>query len=172
MIDEVRKKEILDPGKIFTNDIRNMAIKENRFDCALVLYDSLNYIVDDDSLNASLVEIHRILKSEGIFIFDVVSADHCMEHYRDFHESEYWGEDGYSRHSYFDPENGYQYNEFRIVIKGQTFIEKHQQRIYEIDYLKTVLSKHFFNIIGIYSDFSNDNISENDGRIHFHCRKI
>jgi SAM-dependent methyltransferase len=172
MIDEARKKKILDPGKIFTNDIRNMAIKENCFDCALVLYDSLNYLVDDASLGNSLFEIHRILKKGGIFIFDVVSESHCMEHYRDYHESEYWGDDGYSRHSFYDPQNGYQFNEFRIVIKGQTFFEKHQQRIYDIDYLKSALDEYAFKIIGTYNDFSYDNLSENEGRIHFHCLKI
>jgi ubiquinone/menaquinone biosynthesis C-methylase UbiE len=172
MIDEARKKGILDLGKIFTCDIRNMAIKENSFDCALVLYDSLNYLIDDASLGNSLFEIHRILRKGGIFIFDVVSESHCMEYYRDFHESEYWGDDGYSRHSFYDPKNGYQFNEFRIVIKGQTFIEKHQQKIYEVDYLKTALSEYSFKIIGTYDDFSNDNLSENEGRLHFQCIKL
>jgi len=172
MIQEAREKMTIYPGNIFLNDIRNMAIKENRFDCTLVLYDSLNYIIEDVSLEKFFSEIHRILKKGGIFIFDVVSEQHCMEHYRDYHESEYWGDDGYSRHSFYDPQNGYQFNEFRIVIKGQTFIEKHKQRIYEIDYLKSALVDKAFKIIGTHTDFSNDNLSENAGRIHFQCMKL
>ena len=69
MIREARKKRDMEPGNLFINDIRRMAIKTGYFDCALVLYDSLNYLVDENSLESSLSEINRILKKDGIFIF-------------------------------------------------------------------------------------------------------
>lgn len=149
-----------------------MAIKDDCFDCALFLYDSLNYLIDDISLENSLKEIHRILKKGGIFIFDVVSENHCIEHYGDFHESEYWDDEGYSRHSFYDPTNGYQFNDFRIVIKGETFIEKHQQKVYRIDYLRSALNKKSFKIIGTYNDFSYEEANSSPGRIHFLCTKL
>jgi SAM-dependent methyltransferase len=172
MILEARKKRKVYPGNLFINDIRKMAIKDGCLDCAVFLYDSLNYLVDESSLENSLSEISRILNKEGIFIFDVVSEDHCIEHYRDFHESEYWDDGGYSRHSFYDSKNGYQFNEFRIVLKGQTFIEKHQQKIYGIDYLNSALEEKSFRVIGTYNDFSNGETIGDSGRIHFLCTKL
>jgi len=172
MIFAARKKKLADVGGIFINDLKHLAIKDNCFDCALVLYDSLNYLTDNDSLRRSLIEIHRILKNGGIFIFDIVSEDHCRQHYGDFHESEYWEDDGYCRHSFYDSKNNCQYNEFRIVIKGQTYLEKHQQKIYGIDYLKSVLEELSFGVIGIFDDFSNDDSEGDSGRNHFLCVRL
>ena len=172
MISEARKKKKPYIEYLFVNDIRRMAIKDDCFDCALFLYDSLNYLINDISLENSLKEINRILKKGGIFIFDVVSENHCIEHYRDFHENEYWDDEGYSRHSFYDPTNGYQFNDFRIVIKGETFIEKHKQKVYGIDYLRSALNKKFFKIIGTYNDFSHEDANSSPGRIHFLCTKL
>ncbi|MCK4754611.1 MAG: class I SAM-dependent methyltransferase [Calditrichia bacterium] len=172
MISEARKKKKPYIEYLFVNDIRRMAIKDDCFDCALFLYDSLNYLINDISLENSLNEINRILKKGGIFIFDVVSENHCIEHYRDFHENEYWDDEGYSRHSFYDPTNGYQFNDFRIVIRGKTFIEKHQQKVYDIDYLISALNKKSFKIIGTYNDFSNEEANSGPGRVHFLCTKL
>lgn len=172
MIFKAKKKKSKNSKYLFINDIRNMAIRESCFDCALLLYDSLNYLIDDISLDNALKEINRILKKGGIFIFDVVSENHCIKYFGDFHESEYWNNSGYSRHSYYDPLNRYQFNEFRIVIKGETFFEKHQQKIYNIEYLKTVLESKAFKIIGTYDDFSEQGSDQNFGRIHFLCTKL
>jgi len=172
MILQARKKKKVNSGYLFINDIRNMAISDDCFDCALLLYDSLNYLIDDISLDNSLKEINRILRRGGIFIFDVVSENHCIEHYGNFYESEYWNDDGYSRHSFYDPIKGYQFNDFRIVIKGKTFIEKHQQKVYGIEYLKNILNNRSFKIINTYNDFSDQEVDENLGRIHFLCIKL
>lgn len=172
MIREAVKKKNINSDYLFVNDIRKSAIKGNCFDCVLFLYDSLNYLIDNISLENSLTEIYRILSNNGIFIFDVVSESHCIEHYGDFHESEYWDDEGYSRHSFYDSENGYQFNEFRIVIKGETYIEKHQQKVYDLDYLKSVLNKCQFKIIGTYNDFSDQKTDTIPGRVHFLCTKL
>ena len=132
----------------------------------------MNYLIDDISLKNSIEEINRILKKGGIFIFDVVSEHHCINYFGDFYENEYWKNDGYSRHSYYDPIQGYQFNEFRIVIRGKTFIEKHQQKIYGIEYLRNILDNKSFSIVGTYSNFADQQTDENLGRIHFLCIKL
>lgn len=171
MIKHARKKAELSRSPLFLNDVYEIAVQDTTFDCALFLYDSLNYITEDQSLIHSLGEIYRILKKGGIFIFDVVSDLHCREHYSDFHENEYWGDDGYSRHSFYDQEAGYQYNEFRIVLKGKTYIEKHEQKVYSIEFLEDILEKRLFKVIGMFDDFSTKSANTNSGRIHLVCIK-
>ena len=60
MIFEAKKKKSENSGCLFISDIRNMAIRESCFDCALLLYDSLNYLIDDISLDNAFKEINRI----------------------------------------------------------------------------------------------------------------
>ena len=172
MITHARKKRKLATIPLFVNDICNIAISNNSFDCAVLLYDSLNYITVKNSLDKSLKEINRILKKSGIFIFDVISENHCNEYYKDFCESEYWNNEGYSRHSYYDQKCGYQYSEFRIVLEGNTFIEKHRQRVYSIEYLNEILDKNLFEVKDIYDDFSFEKANDYSGRIHFVCVKL
>ena len=153
----------------FANDIRQMAIKDNSTDCTLLLYDSLNYLINIYDMKTTLEEIHRITKEGGLFIFDIVSETHCREYYRDFHESEYWNDSGYTRHSYFNQEDGIQVNDFRIVLNGKTFFEKHIQKVYSIDFLNKILCEHSFEIVNIFNEFSFETVNEKSGRMHFVC---
>lgn len=167
MIDIARNKLHKKNVLLFLSSINEIAIEDNSVDSALLMYDSLNYITDDDSIERTFNEINRILKKGGIFIFDVVLEQHCLEHYSDYLESEYWEKDGYTRHSYYDPIKKIQSNEFRIILSGKTYIEVHLQKIYPVDYLKNVLRKSSFDIFGLYEDFTNDDSFNETGRIHF-----
>ncbi len=168
MIALAREKHSQTP--LFTNDVRRMAIKDNSVDCALFLYDSLNYITQLDDLKGSLKEVHRILTADGLFIFDIVSASHCREHYADYHESEYWDNVGYNRHSYYNQEKGMQFNDFRIVINGKTYFEKHSQRVYSVEFLSDILTEHSFEIVNIFDEFSFEKADKESGRMHLVCK--
>jgi ubiquinone/menaquinone biosynthesis C-methylase UbiE len=164
-----QSREKIKDLSFFVNDVKQMAIKDNSADCALLLYDSLNYINNVRDLKMTLREIHRIIKEGGMFIFDIVSETHCKEYYGDYHESEYWDNLGYTRHSYFDQEEGIQINDFRIVLKGKTYFEKHIQKVYSIDFLNKILCEHSFEIVNIFNEFSFEGVNEKSGRMHFVC---
>ncbi len=173
MVYQSMKKVESERISLFVNDIQEMAIADDRFDCALLLYDSLNYILDEKLLEKSLKEINRILKKGGIFIFDIVSDFHCREYYANNDESEYWDDLGYSRHSYYDEGSSYQYTEFRIVLNGHTFFEEHKQRIYSTNNLKEVLKKSTFEVMEVNNNFPQEEVTEDrSGRTHFVCRKM
>ncbi|TFH00213.1 MAG: class I SAM-dependent methyltransferase [Calditrichales bacterium] len=171
MIEIAAGKRALSKTPLFVNDITQIAIAAEQVDCALFLYDSLNYITESSSLEKCFKEVRRILKINGMFIFDVVSIRHCREYYADFHESEYWGGEGYTRHSYFDTKNSIQHNDFRIVIRGRTFEEQHIQKIYSQSDLEKMLINCGFLVYGMYDEFTSDAAGEESGRIHFLCIK-
>jgi len=173
MIYQSWKKNKSEQIYLFVNDIQEIAVKDCQFDCALLLYDTLNYIIDEKLLKQSITEIRRILNPSGLFIFDIVTDKHCREHYADNYESEYWDRVGYSRHSYYDEKKGYQYTEFRIVKNGHTYFEEHKQKIYSVDFLKGALINSGFDLLESDSQFPNDElINGRSGRIHFVCRKM
>jgi len=139
MIGQACKKNDLRKIPFFINDIRNIALPNKCVDVAVLLYDSLNYLLDEEALMTAIAEIYRILAGSGLFIFDIVSEKHCLHYYADYQENEYWGQAGYSRHSYFNQDLSRQYNDFRIVLNGFTYKERHVQQIYATDYLVDIL---------------------------------
>ena len=171
MIQIASGKKVLSTIPLFINDVTEMAIGAGQVDCALFLYDSLNYITETDALGKFFSEVKQILKINGMFLFDVVTIRHCREYYADFHESEFWGDEGYSRHSYFDRKKSEQHNDFRIVVRGNTFEERHIQKIYKQSDLEKMLTRCGFHIHAMYDEFTLDAAGKESGRIHFLCIK-
>jgi SAM-dependent methyltransferase len=52
-------------------DASQIGVADTRFDLVVSLYDSLNYILVPEKLAAAVREAHRILRSGGLFIFDL-----------------------------------------------------------------------------------------------------
>jgi ubiquinone/menaquinone biosynthesis C-methylase UbiE len=172
MIREARIKKELKGIPLFICDLQSIAMQDAKVDAAILLYDSLNYLVDEVALQKSLSEIHRILKPDGLFLFDIISQEHCLNYFADYHENEYWENEGYSRHSFFDQKKGIQHNHFRIIIDGFTYLEKHIQRIYKTDFLLDILNRCSFLTLKIFEEFSFEEANDSSGRMHFLCQKI
>jgi ubiquinone/menaquinone biosynthesis C-methylase UbiE len=172
MVRQARAKTKLQGIPLFVCNIGDLALSNRCVDVVVLLYDSLNYLTDAGALGKAFSEISRILTPGGLFIFDIVSEQHCLQYYADYQENEYWGSTGYSRHSYFDQAKGYQYSDFRIVVDGFTFRERHVQKIYSVNDLSSMLKKNSLEIINIYEEFSFETASEKAERMHFLCQKI
>jgi ubiquinone/menaquinone biosynthesis C-methylase UbiE len=171
MVRQATKKRELRSVPIFISDVCSISLHDNCVNAALLLYDSLNYLLDLSALNKAISEVKRILKPSGLFIFDVVSEKHCKKYYADFHENEFWHRTGYSRHSYFDEGKGYQYNDFRIILDGFTYSERHVQKIYATSILIDTLQSHSLEIIDILEEFSFEKAKDTTERMHFLCQK-
>jgi ubiquinone/menaquinone biosynthesis C-methylase UbiE len=171
MIREARKKRELDKITIFINDARFIALQNTSMNAVLLLYDSLNYLTDVSMLNKTLSEIYRILTPGGLFIFDVVSEKHCSKYFADYHENEFWHQAGYSRHSFFDQKKSIQYNNFRIIINGITYLEQHIQKVYSTDFLVHSLQANSLEVVDIFEEFSFEKVKETTERMHFLCQK-
>jgi SAM-dependent methyltransferase len=171
MIQQACQKRELKGVPLFISDIQHIALPNKCVNLAVLLYDSLNYLTEAAALNRAMAETNRILTDNGLFIFDIVSEKHCLKYYADYHENEYWGSTGYSRYSHFDQKEGFQYNDFRIVLNGFSFRERHVQKIYAIEYLASVLQQNSFKVINIFEEFSFEKVTEKTERMHFLCQK-
>jgi len=171
MIRQAFHKALLKRVPLFISDVQDIALPNKCVNMAVLLYDSLNYLTETTVLHRAIAEINRILTDGGLFIFDIVSKKHCLTYYADFHENEYWGDTGYSRYSHFDQKTGYQTNDFRIVLNGFTYKERHVQKIYTIDYLVSVLQQNSLRVINVFEEFSFEKVTEKAERMHFLCQK-
>ncbi len=52
-------------------DAGALALADDSFDLVVCLYDSLNYILDLAQFERAMAEAHRVLRSKGLFVFDM-----------------------------------------------------------------------------------------------------
>lgn len=59
------------PLAAVASDARCLALADDCFDLVVCLYDSLNYILEPDEFRQAMAEAHRVLRSDGLFVFDM-----------------------------------------------------------------------------------------------------
>lgn len=62
-------------------DMRELALDEVPFDAAICLFDSIGYAQSDEAVGVVLQNVHRHLRPEGIFIFEVWHSLAMLNHY-------------------------------------------------------------------------------------------
>ncbi len=72
MVHKCRERRPVLPAAVM--DATKPGLREGSFDLVVSLYDSLNYIVDPDGLQACLHGVARALRPGGLFIFDLNTA--------------------------------------------------------------------------------------------------
>lgn len=156
---------------LFANDACNISLKDQTFDVVIFLYDSINYILKKDHLSHLFNEVMRILKPGGLFIFDTVTEYHCKTYFQHSYESEYWQKKGYERKSVYDNQSKMQKTYFKIKLGKKFYLEKHQQRIYSAEELVTISGKNHFTLVGIFQDFTFNQMKSDAQRVHYICKK-
>lgn len=145
------------------------------FDLVICLYDSLNYILEDEGVQACFQGVYSHLREGGGFIFDVTTEYNLLENFagytfaENFEGYSYIWENHYnletkicsSRVSVFERKDG-QYHKF---------VEVHNQRVYPTSSLETWLRKAGFEVLGMYSDTTEEPVRPRAERIHFVARR-
>ncbi|MBI4531964.1 MAG: methyltransferase domain-containing protein [Candidatus Latescibacteria bacterium] len=145
-----------------------------QFDAILCLYDSINYLCVPEDVEATLLNIYRLLRSDGLFIFDICTERNSLLYFRDWTERERTDRAEYVRHSSYDPKTRTQTNRFDIHFTGEeaTIVETHRQRIYAEKELRRFIARTSFTVVAAYDGFSfNPASEETSDRIHFVLQK-
>ncbi|MFC7320947.1 class I SAM-dependent DNA methyltransferase [Halobacillus campisalis] len=145
------------------------------FDCVFSFCDVLNYITDEKKLEDVFIRAYDALKADGLFLFDVHSVEHIVQHLYGQTFAEVYDEISYIW--FCDPgESEYSLvHDLTFFVQNNEghhvrFDETHFQRGYSTETLKQLLNKAGFDIESITSDFSNE-LNETGDRLFFVCRK-
>jgi ubiquinone/menaquinone biosynthesis C-methylase UbiE len=160
-----------DKIKFLVNDARKIAFKNQTTDVVLMLYDSINYLVEDEEIENLFEEVYRILKPGAIFIFDFVTEVGLEECFGEYYESDTWDGNAYERHSLYSKKEKRQYTKFNFLYNGQPFIEEHVQQIRTRSQWKGLIKKSKMHLCAEFSNFSHSLPSRKSERIHFVCQK-
>lgn len=173
MLVQAAAKKYLAQTDLLCMDFKNIPLKTSCLDVAVALYDSVNYLMDEQQADMFFMEATRILKPGGILIFDAVTPYICKTAFRDYHESQYYDENySYERRSWYDATEQIQYNKFRINRNGVQVEELHQQKIRSISQWKKRALNNSLKIEAVYSNFTFLPVHRKSERAHFVCRKV
>jgi len=158
---------------IWCADMRHVATQSSP-DLVVSLYDSMNYLPDNFSWLQSLKNAYSVLKSKGLFIFDISTLHNSINVFKKYIEKEKSEKAAYLRKSHFDKNRQLQINYFEIRYKKSPeiiFCETHKQRIRKVQEILEMIRQTDFELVGCYSGFSLQPGSEESERVHFVLKK-
>lgn len=151
-------------------DFSGFAVEEP-VDAVILLYDGLNYLLQEEEVRGLLVSAFDALKPGGVFLFDQSTPANSL-HNAEFFEDE-GSQDGFTfvRHSSYDAETRLHTTVFDISIGEVAFRERHVQRAYHMDEVLALIRATPFEREGAYDDFSTEPATEASDRIHWVLKK-
>jgi len=135
---------------------------EKSFDVIYMVFDSLNYLHTKEEIIRLHQEVKRILNPDGIFVYDFTTPRNSRKAIRFLNNESknINGEYRYYRESSFNAKKRIHTNRFHIEKLDEDsgdiiekFEEQHQQKIYTLDYIKSVLEDTDFEIVQAYDGF-------------------
>jgi hypothetical protein len=123
-----------------------------------MLFDSVNYIKDTESIKLMLGQVRKVLAEDGFFIFDFTTPQHSSK-YAEMMNDQGVTPDNYRfvRISRYLETEGVHYNEFTIEKLSddkQSVVERkhevHVQRTYRLDDIRAVVKECGFSILAEY----------------------
>ena len=141
------------------------------FDVALLLYDGLNYLLEDEEVTAMLAHVHDVLVPGGVFILDQSTPANSINN------ADYFGDEGeaeafaYVRRSHYDPATRLHTTEFDMTVEEETYTERHIQRAYSLDEVAAFVAASPLEQVAAYDGFTTDPATDESERIHWVLRR-
>ena len=153
----------------FVRDLRDLK-GLGPYDAAACLYDSFNYLMDENDVIAALSSVCDILHPSSPFVFDVCTERNSLDHFGDIHDAEEGPGFVYRRHSFYDRERRIQFNSFEISCDDEHASETHKQRIYPLRELEELIDASPFELLNAFDGFTTKRGTERSDRVHFVLR--
>lgn len=171
MINKAREKIKAKDVKFFVGDMSNFKVDE-KYDVALCLYDSVNYLDSIEKFEGLFKSVEALLYDWGIFIFDISTEHNSIQNSRLMNLSGECFGIKYIRRSYYLRDERVHINEFEIEMNGEKYFERHAQKIYRISEIKDVIERNgLFEVVACFDGFSFLEGGEQSERVHFILKK-
>lgn len=162
----------------FCADSTSLPLKST-FDLVIFLYDGINYLLSLEEYKKLFDQVISVLSKDGLFLFDITTQTNSVRYFTDYFDHCDYDDYSYMRHSFYNPENNLQINDFTIFKKVkskaqifQRFAEHHVQKVFPARSIEQVIPRDLFKIIGIWDGYSYRKYSSRSERIHFLLQRI
>jgi SAM-dependent methyltransferase len=156
-----KARENFPEGSYFQGNIEKFDLPE-RFDLILCTHDTVNYLLEPESLENHFSNVYRALIPCGYYFFDISSEYNLQVN---FHKQIFKGK---YENFYFIWENEYDpvekliYSTLRFTYQenGETVTQKevHVQKYYPVSYVESILEKNNFRIMERGSDYKTKKV--------------
>lgn len=146
------------------------ALPIESFDLVLLVFDSINYLLEKSSVAKMLENVYATLRSGGLFIFDISTYRNSKENFNEYLNLDEENDYVLIHRADFDSENRMQNTHLTIFQKSDNHYirmdEHHKQRIYYVSELLSLCESSPLKCEGIYSLYQDKNL------IHVSSRKL
>ncbi|MEO0857394.1 MAG: class I SAM-dependent methyltransferase [Bacteroidota bacterium] len=137
------------------------------FDVVLLLYDGLNYLLDEADVARLFADVARLLADDGVFVVDQSTPANSLNNADYFHDEGEADEFAYVRTSAYDAEARLHTNAFRLTVQGEVYEESHVQRAFTLAEMRALISASPLREVAAYDGFSVDPAAGETERIHW-----
>lgn len=165
------KAEMMNPSLQFdVADFTNFRV-DRPVDVLILLYDGLNYLLEEDDVRALFRCAHEALAPGGLFLFDQSTPSNSINNEPYFEDRGRADAFSYERRSRYNPETRLHKTILDVTVDGRRFREEHLQRAYDLDEIHVLLEETPFEIVALYDNFSTDPATADSERGHWIVRK-
>jgi SAM-dependent methyltransferase len=147
------------------------AIAPRPVDAVLLLYDGLNYLLEEQEVTALLERVASVLRPGGVAIVDQSTPANSINNAEYFQDAGMEGAFSYVRRSTFDRVRNHHVTEFDMVIEGKAFTERHVQRAYDLEEVRALVETSPLAEVAVYDGFSTDPAGAGAERLHWVLRQ-
>ena len=143
---------------------------EGPVDAVLLLYDGLNYVLDEPGLRRLFAAASAALRPGGLFVFDQSTPANSLHNEDAF--SDEGTDEGFAfvRRSAYDREARLHVTTFEVDTPHGRFFERHVQKAYTMAEVRA-LAEEAFTVEAAYDGFSLDPAHDETERVHWVARK-
>jgi SAM-dependent methyltransferase len=145
-----------------------------KYDAVLCLYDSLNYILDEDGVVRFLKRAGSCLKPGGLLLFDVCTELNSLLHFNNRVDRDFGPGYRFVRRMRFKKRDQIQENHFDIHLDGPPptrVYELHRQRIYSLDDVRGFIDQAGLELLDETDGYELRRPGPGSLRVHFLVRR-
>ncbi|MEX0772433.1 MAG: class I SAM-dependent methyltransferase [Balneolales bacterium] len=153
-------------------DFLNINLDE-KYDAILILFDSINYLTEQQQIEELFRQVRKVIKPNGIFIFDFTTPVYSQIVVNLLNEDRVTSNGyRYIRESSYNAQRRLHENHFTIQKLNQENSqvvseseETHIQKIYTLREIQDIVSRSEFSILNAYQDFEMIAAGDKSGRV-------
>lgn len=141
------------------------------FDAVLLLYDGLNYLLEENEVAALFARVAAALRPGGLFVVDQSTPANSVNNETYFADEGEAGDFAYVRRSRYDPAARLHTTEFDLTVEGETYTEQHVQRAYTRAEIGSRAAASPLSVVAAYDGFTFEPATDASERIHWVLRR-
>jgi SAM-dependent methyltransferase len=144
---------------------------ERPADAVVLVYDGLNYLLDETDVAALFRRVHGLLRPGGVAIVDQSTPANSRAHHDEFVDEGTTDGFAYVRENRYDPNTRRHETVFELTVDGESHVERHVQRAYSRHEVRALIEDAPLVVEAAYDGLTTDPADQDSYRVHWVLRR-